>query len=36
LGLAIARKLTEAQGGSVRAESPPGAEATFILTLPAG
>ncbi len=35
-GLAIARKVTEKMGGVIRAESSPGAGATFILELPGG
>jgi PAS domain S-box-containing protein len=36
LGMAISRALMEAQGGSIRAESPgPGRGSTFIVTLPA-
>jgi signal transduction histidine kinase len=34
LGLAIARSLVEAQGGTIRAESRPGAGSRFSLTLP--
>ena len=34
LGLAIARGLVEAHGGSITAESPPGAGATFRFSLP--
>ena len=34
LGLAIARAITEAHGGSIRAESAPGEGATFRVTLP--
>jgi signal transduction histidine kinase len=34
LGLAIARAITEAHGGTIRAESPPGQGATFRLELP--
>lgn len=35
LGLAIARKIAESHGGSLRAESRPGAGTRFILSLPA-
>ena len=35
-GLAIARKLVDKMGGTIRAESAPGAGATFILDMPAG
>ena len=35
LGLAIARKLVEAHGGEIRAESEPGRGAAFAFTLPA-
>jgi signal transduction histidine kinase len=35
LGLALARKFTEAQGGSIAVESRPGAGALFRVTLPA-
>ncbi|WP_375487321.1 ATP-binding protein [uncultured Jatrophihabitans sp.] len=35
LGLAIARGLTEAMGGSVTAETTPGGGATFVVALPA-
>lgn len=35
LGLAIARGLAEAQGGTLRHEETPGGGATFVLTLPA-
>ena len=34
LGLTIARKLVEAHGGSIRAESAAGEGATFVLELP--
>ncbi len=34
LGLAIARAIVEAHGGTIRAESPPGAGATFRIELP--
>ena len=34
LGLAIARSLVEAHGGTIRAESPPGAGTTFTFTIP--
>lgn len=34
LGLAIARQLVEAHGGHIRAESPPGRGATFVIELP--
>ena len=33
LGLAIVKQLTEAMGGTVSAESPPGNGATFVVTL---
>jgi two-component system sensor histidine kinase BaeS len=36
LGLAIAKSLVEAHGGSIRAESTPGAGTTMVVTLPAG
>lgn len=35
LGLAIAKSIADAHGGSIRAESEPGRGATFIVTLPA-
>lgn len=35
LGLAIARGIVEAHGGSIRAESQPGAGATIVIRLPA-
>ena len=35
-GLAITRKLVEKMGGTIRAESSPGAGATFIVDLPVG
>ena len=34
LGLAIARSLVEAHGGTIRAECPPGAGTTFTFTIP--
>ena len=34
LGLAIAKSLTEAQGGTIRAESQPGVGTTILLTIP--
>jgi signal transduction histidine kinase len=34
LGLAIARAITEAHGGTIRAESEPGLGATFRIELP--
>jgi signal transduction histidine kinase len=34
-GLAIARKVVEKMGGTIRAEGVPGAGATFIVELPA-
>jgi signal transduction histidine kinase len=36
LGLAIAREIAEAHGGSLRAESAPGAGARFVVRLPGG
>jgi signal transduction histidine kinase len=36
LGLSIAKQIADAHGGSVRAESTPGAGSTFILCLPGG
>jgi signal transduction histidine kinase len=35
LGLAIARRILEAHGGTIRAESTPGKGSTFVMTLPA-
>jgi len=35
-GLAIARKVTEKMGGVIRAQSSPGAGATFVVELPSG